>query len=46
MPGELLSKAHRNTCYSKSIDTTTVWRNMKYLMQNGKTGTTGIQEMW
>lgn len=46
MCGELLSKAHRNMCHSISIGTTTVWRNINYLMQNGKTGTTWIQEMW
>lgn len=44
MTGELQSKALRNMCHSRSIDTTTVWRNMNYLMQNGKPGNTGIQK--
>jgi len=35
MPGELLSKAHRNMCHSKSVGSTTAWRNMNYLMQTG-----------
>lgn len=40
MTGELLSKAQRNMCHSRSINTTTVWRNMNYLLQNGKSGNT------
>lgn len=44
--GELLSKAQRIMCHSRSIDITRVWRNMNYLMQEGKPGNIRIQEMW